>query len=65
MAKMLNPCATRWKYPAQPQDTIKAQGRMGRIDADAHFLGNSQGESAALSGFRPSLRTENGKAEAE
>jgi hypothetical protein len=38
---------------------------MGKIDADARFLGNPQGKSAALSGFRPSLRTENGKAEAE
>jgi hypothetical protein len=38
---------------------------MGKIDADARILGNTQGESAALSGFRPSLRTENGKAEAE
>jgi hypothetical protein len=38
---------------------------MGKIDADARFLGNSQGKSAALSGFRPSLRTKNGKAEAE
>jgi hypothetical protein len=38
---------------------------MGKIDADARFLGKSQAKSAALSGFRPSLRTENGKAEAE
>jgi hypothetical protein len=38
---------------------------MGRIDADARFLSNPQGKIAALSGFRPSPRTENGKAEAE